>query len=90
MRIKEGFTLREIAGEQVIMPTGKNISKFDGAVSLNEVSAFIYNTIDADPGISQEELTLKITDEYEVSAETAEADSSRIVDELAGYGIVEK
>lgn len=90
MKIKEGFTLREIAGEEVILPTGKNISQFDGAVSLNEAAAFIYRTIETNPGISQEELTAKITGEYEVSAQTAAADSAKIVDELAGYGILEK
>lgn len=90
MKICEGFVLREIAGEQVIMPAGKNIAAFDGAAALNEVSAFIYSSIEANPGITLQELTSKITDTYEVDSATAEKDCSEVLSELEKYGIIER
>lgn len=90
MKICEGFVLRDIAGEQVIMPAGKNIAAFDGAVALNEVSAFIYSSIEANPGITLQELTSKITDTYEVDSATAEKDCSEVLSELEKYGIIER
>lgn len=88
MKINDGFVLREVAGEQVIMPAGERISTFDGAVALNEVSAFIFSTIEANPGITFEELVSRITDTYEVDAETAGNDLKNVINDLAGYGIV--
>ena len=88
MKINDGFVLKEIVGEQVIMPAGENITKFDGAVVLNDVSAFIYNTIQANPDIELDTLAEKITEEYEVDLETAKKDLVEVLDELKGYGIV--
>lgn len=90
MKICEGFVLREIAGEQVIMPTGKKISTFDGAVALNEVSAFIYSSIEANPGITLQELTSKITDTYNVDPETCGKDCSKVLSDFEKYGIIER
>ena len=88
MKINDGFVLREIVGEQVIMPAGENITKFDGAVVLNDVSAFIYNTIEANPGIEVDALAEKITEEYDVDLETAKKDLVEVLGELRSYGIV--
>ena len=88
MKINDGFALREIVGEQVIMPAGENITKFDGAVVLNDVSAFIYNTIEANPGIEADALAEIITEEYEVDLETAKKDLVEVLEELKGYGII--
>lgn len=88
MKINDGFVLREIVGEQVIMPAGENIIKFDGAVVLNNVSAFIYNIIEANPGIEVDTLAEKITEEYEVDLETAKKDLIEVLEELKSYGIV--
>lgn len=40
MKIRDGFVLRNVVDEFIVMPTGENIAKFEGAVVLNEVSAF--------------------------------------------------
>lgn len=37
MRVDEGFVLREIAGDYVIIPTGKTVLDFNGMITVNEV-----------------------------------------------------
>ena len=46
MRIKDGFVLRNVIDEYVVMPTGDNIAKFAGTVVLNEVSAFLFKQLE--------------------------------------------
>lgn len=41
MRIKEGFELREICGEHVILSHGMDNIDFSKIISLNETAAFL-------------------------------------------------
>ena len=45
MKIKDGFILRNVIDEYIVMPTGDNIGKYNGTVILNEVSAFVWNLL---------------------------------------------
>lgn len=87
MKIKEGFALRKVADEYIVMPTGKNIAKFDGAVVLNEVSAFIFEQM-TNP-ISKEDLLIALLNEYEVEKETASRDIDALLLKFDEMGIIE-
>lgn len=88
MRIKEGFVLRNVMDEFIVMPTGDNIAKFDGAVVLNEVSAFIYKLLET--GMSREDLLIAILNEYDVDEATASADLDALLNKLNDMGVLEK
>lgn len=88
MKIKEGFVLRDVMDEYIVMPTGDNIAKFDGAVVLNEVSAFIYKLLEAP--ICRDDLLTAILNEFDVAEATAAADLDALLDKLADMGILEK
>ena len=87
MRIKEGFVLRNVMDEYIVMPTGDNIAKFDGAVVLNEVSAFIYKLLETP--ISRDDLLIAILAEYDVDEATASADLDNILKKFMDMGILE-
>lgn len=87
MKIKENFVLRNIADEYIVMPTGSNIARFDGAVALNEVSAFIFEKLQ-NP-VSKEDLVTALLDEYEVDAETAARDVDNLISKFEEMGIIE-
>ena len=70
MKIKNGFVLRNVVDEFIVMPTGDNIAKFDGAVVLNEVSAFVFKQLEN--AISREDLLEAMLAEYDIARETAE------------------
>ena len=88
MKIKDGFVLRNVIDEYIVMPTGKNIAKFDGAVVLNEVSAFIYKLLE-NP-MSRDDLLTAILNEFEVDEATAAADLDELLETLSEMGILEK
>ena len=37
MKVQKEFVLREIAGDYVIIPTGKTVLSFNGLITVNEV-----------------------------------------------------
>lgn len=88
MKIKEGFVLRNVMDEFIVMPTGENIARFDGSVVLNEVSAFIYKLLET--SISREDLLTAVLNEYEVDEATAAADLDVLLNKLADMGVLEK
>ena len=85
MKIKDGFVLRNVIDEFIVMPTGSNIAKFDGAVVLNEVSAFIYKLL-ANP-MSRDDLLTAVLNEYDVDEATAAADLDNLLEKLADMGV---
>lgn len=87
MRIKDGFVLRNVVDEYIVMPTGNNIAKFEGAVVLNEVSAFIYKLLESP--MSRDDLLTAILNEYDVDEPTASADLDVLLKKLADMGVLE-
>lgn len=88
MKAKDGFVLRTIVDEYMLMPTGTNITKFDGTVVLNEVSAFIWKELQQE--ISYQALLEKLLEEYEVSREVAQRDLDALLEKFTELGLLEK
>ena len=87
MKIKDGFVLRNVVDEFIVMPTGENIAKFDGAVVLNEVSAFVFEQMKRP--VSREDLLIAVLNEFEVDEVTAKADLDALLDKLTEMGLIE-
>lgn len=76
MRIKDGFELREICGEHVILSHGMDNIDFSKIISLNETAAFLWKEAVGKEEISEEELTATLLEAYEVDEETARKDGA--------------
>ena len=86
MKAKQGFVLRNVVDEYILMPTGDNIGKFNGTVLLNEVSALVWEKLQ-NP-ISREDLLKAILDEFEVEKAVAAADLDALLAKLKEYGVI--
>ena len=87
MKARDGFILRNIAGEYVLMPKGDNIKTFRGTVLMNELSVFVWNQLQAPA--SREELLARVLDRYEIDEQTAAADLDRLTENMISAGILE-
>lgn len=85
--LKDGFTVRNIAGEYMALPVAENIATFNGTVVLNDVSAFILERLKQP--LSQEELLKLILAEYEIDKDTAARDLNDLLRKLDSYGMIE-
>lgn len=87
MKAKNGFVMRTILDEYMIMPTGTNIGVFDGTVVLNEVSAFLWEKLQQ--STTREQLLAALLNEYEVPQEIAETDLDTVLEKFSQLGLLE-
>ena len=80
MNIKEGFELRKICGENIIISHGKENINFTKVISLNESAALIWENISG-KDFTIEDMVAVLTDNYEVEADVALADCKSLVAE---------
>ncbi|MCQ2101020.1 PqqD family protein [Fibrobacter sp. UWH1] len=88
MKIKNGFVLRDVCGEKVIMGEGLGALDFGRLLCLNDTAAFLWN--EASQGeFTVDSLAEKLCQEYEVSEAQAKADVSAIVAQWQEVKVVE-
>ena len=80
MKLNGTFTLREIAGEILVIPVGKTALSLNGMIILNPVSKVIWECLEK--GAEPDEILTAVTDTFEVSAEEATADLNEFLNEL--------
>ena len=88
MKIRDGFVLRNVIDEYMVMPTGENIAKFEGAVVLNEVSAMLFKLLEK--STSREDLLTAMLNQYDVDEETASTDLDEVLETFEQIGLLEK
>ena len=86
MKAKEGFVLRCVVDEYIIMPTTENIDQFDGSVVLNGVSAFTWEKLQQDT--TRDALLKALLDEYEVTEDVAERELDNMLRRFLEYGLI--
>lgn len=68
MKLKDGFVLRTVAGETVVLPTG-GVTNFDMMITLNDTGKFLWEHLTV--GAEEAELVNALLAEYEVTEELA-------------------
>ena len=89
MRIKNGFVLRQVCGENVIVGEGLGAINFGKMLALNETAAWLWQQAVAMGAFTVDALAQKLCDEYEVSLDEAKADVTAIVTEWQNVGVLE-
>ena len=89
MKIKEGFVLREVCGERVIVGEGLSAINFGKLLALNETAAWLWKQAQDMGDFTIEALAEKLCEEYEVEAGEAKADVEQMVTEWQNVGVVE-
>ena len=80
MKIDKEFILRKIAGDHVLIPTGKTALSFNGMITVNEQGAFLWQKLGSE--ISEEQLVDAMLAEYEIDRQTAQTDVAEFLDIL--------
>lgn len=87
MKIKEGFILRTVAGQNVVVPVGSNAMNFNAAITLNDSAAFLWKQLESEK--TEQELLVALTDEYEIDSATAKGDITVFLNVLKEHEILE-
>ena len=88
MKIKDGFVIREIMGQAVVVPTGEASEDFSGMIKLNDTGKDIWQALI--DGKSEEEIVSFIVKEYDVTDEKAKAGVRKFLDKMKDKGFIEE
>lgn len=86
MKLKDGFVLRKIADQYLVVPVGARAKEIHGMLGLNETGAFILERLSKDQ--SQDEIVKALCEEYEVQETDALASVQRFVEKLRAEGML--
>ena len=87
MKIKNGFVIRQVGGEHVVVPVGERSKEFHGMINMNATGAFLWNFFSQDHTL--DEGVDALCNEYKVERELAETDVKRFIDVLERNGFTE-
>ena len=88
MKIKEGYILKDVAGNKIVIATGSEKMNFNGVMTFNSVGAEIFTMIDE--GMAPEEIIKKIAGEYSADEATVRKDFAALTEKMRKYGILEE
>jgi hypothetical protein len=89
MNIKNGFVLREVCGERVIMGEGLGAIDFGRLLCLNETAAWLWQEAKEMGDFDVASLADRLSEAYDVTPDEARKDVAAIIAEWQSVGVVE-
>lgn len=86
MRIKNGFVLREVAGQVMVIATGEASKDFHGMIKLNGTGKIIWEGLQEN--LSEEEIVSRLQNMYQVEREQAAADTRAFLNQMEEMGFL--
>lgn len=88
MKIREGYTVREMAGEHVIIMQGRAGADMTRIIALNDSSLLLWNALWG-RDFNEEDAARVLTKHYDVDRQTALRDAAAWIAELNKCGMTE-
>lgn len=88
MKIKDGFLLRQVGGNHVVVPVGAQTVDFRCIITLNETGAFLWERLQQPTTAAG--LVDALLEEYEVTADKAATDVERFIDNLRQNNLLDE
>ena len=87
MKIKDGFVLREVCGERVIVGEGLGAIDFGRLLALNETAAWLWKEAKEMGEFDVDLLSERLCEEYDVTPDEARQDVTAILAEWQSVGV---
>ncbi len=87
MKVREDLILREVAGENILIPVGEIALDIKGMFTLTESGTLLYRKLTE--GCTKEDLVQTLLDEYEVDQEKASEDVDAFLEQLEKAGVLQ-
>ena len=87
MKMKDGFLLRQVAGQTVVLPIGGDMD-LDLMITLNDTGAFLWEKLQEET--DEAALVAALLAEYDVDEATAKQAVADFVEKLNVHGFLEE
>ena len=88
LKMKVECVLREVAGENILVPVGRTALAFNGIVTLNQTGVEIWKGLQEEK--SREQILESLLERFDVSAETASEDLDAFLNYLIQNDLIEE
>lgn len=88
MKIKEGFVLRQMCGENIVAGEGLQHINFNKLLSLNESAAYLWKEV-VGKEFTQEEMAELLIARYGIDKQLAMTDSGNLIQAWIDAGVAE-
>lgn len=88
MKIKDGYILKKVAGENIVIATGDARLSFNGIITFNEVGAEVFTRLDGSHSVG--EIAEELSSVYNAPREIIEADVNKLVEKMRNQGLLEE
>lgn len=85
MKIKDGFILRQVASQNVVLPASKELN-LNMMITLNDTGAFLWERLQMET--NEDALVAALLKEYDVDEDTARVCVRQFVKRLDDYGFL--
>ena len=89
MKIKDGFILREMCGENIVTGEGLEHINFNKLVSLNPTAAYLWKEL-VGKEFATEDMAKLLIDRYGIDKELAMTDSAKLCKAWIEAGVAEE
>ena len=89
MKVKNGFNLREVCGEHIIVAEGDENIDFSNIISMNESSAYLWEEVQKMGTFTVDNLVELICNQYEIDETTARKDAIALAAQWGTAGMIE-
>lgn len=89
MRIKQGFVMRKVGDDNVVVPLGEAGAAFQGMVRLNDTGAFLWKRLQELGSASEDTLADALVAEYGIDKPRATTDVHDFSQTLLSAGVFE-
>ena len=88
MKFKDGYKVRSMAGENVVIMQGEAESDMTRIISLNDTSLLLWNTLQ-DKDFEVSDVANILLETYEIATDTAERDAKAWVEKLHECNLID-
>lgn len=88
MKIKEGFIIRKLAENYVVVPIDNINNDFKGMIQLNETGAFLFEQLQQEKTL--DELLALMLEKYDIDTHKAKNDIELFVAKLKKDGLLDE
>lgn len=85
MQLKDGFILRTVAGEHVVIPSGDDLD-LNMMITLNETGKLLWEALSK--GAEEADLAALLLQEYDVEEQTAREHVAQFVGKMREHGLL--
>ncbi len=87
MKIKDGYILKKVAGENIVVATGDARLSFNGIITFNEVGAEVFALLDGTR--TEEQIADELLKMYNAPKEVILADVKKLIEKMRAQGLLE-